>query len=267
MKVVILAGGLGTRLSEETSLKPKPMLEIGEYPILWHIMKIYSHYGFNDFILLCGYKYQRIKEYFIDYYVNNSDITIDMQTNDVTVHQSHAEPWKVTILNTGLHTQTGSRIKMAAPYILDKTGPFDNDDDPFFAVTYGDGVGNINIPELIEYHKAKGQIGTLTAVQPSGRFGAIGIQDNGTIEHFEEKPAGDGNWVNGGFFIFEKEFLNYIPDGQNVMLEQEPLRALVQKGELNAYKHHGFWKPMDTLREKNELNAQWNSGNAPWKIW
>lgn len=265
MKVVILAGGLGTRLSEETLLKPKPMVNIGEYPILWHIMKIYSHYGFNDFILLCGYKASFIKEYFLDYHVNNSDITIDMSGNAVQIHESRAEPWKITILNTGLLTGTGSRIKKAADYILGNKGC--QDPDPYFSVTYGDGVSNVDLREVIKFHREKGQIATLTAVQPSGRFGALNIDESSSITNFEEKPAGDGNWVNGGFFILDYAFLDLIPKGDDIMLEQEPMRALVERGQLNAYKHHGFWKPMDTLRDKTELNALWSSGKAPWKIW
>lgn len=262
MKVVILAGGLGTRLSEETVLKPKPMVEVGEYPILWHIMKIYSHYGFNDFIILCGYKFHQIKSYFVNYCLNNSDITVDLTTNDVIVHENHSEPWRVTIINTGLMTSTGSRVKKAAGYIMDSQ----NDSDPYFALTYGDGVGNIDLPALIDFHKRSGKIGTLTAVRPTGRFGAIGLESDGQISSFVEKPDGDGGWVNGGFFIFEKSFLDYIPE-QNVMLEQEPLQALIDRGELNAYRHHGFWKPMDTLRDKKELNVLWEQGRAPWKIW
>lgn len=265
MKILILAGGLGTRLSEETVLKPKPMVEIGGYPILWHIMKIYSYYGFNDFILLCGYKFQQIKRYFVDYYLNNSDITIDMQTNDVIVHSSKTEPWKVTILNTGLNTLTGSRIKIASPYLL-SDNITNKADDNYFALTYGDGVADINIKSLLEFHKSSGKIGTLTAVKPSGRFGALNIETDGNISNFIEKPAGDGNWVNGGFFIFEKEFLNYIPD-DNVMLEQEPLQRLIESNQLNAYRHQGFWKPMDTIRDKNELETLWQTGKAPWKLW
>lgn len=264
MKVVILAGGLGTRLSEETILKPKPMVEIGNYPVLWHIMKIYSFYGFNDFILLCGYKYQQIERYFLDYYINNSDITIDMLSNDVIIHSSKVEPWKVTILNTGLNTLTGSRIKMAAPYICDEE--LGGGKCSYFSVTYGDGVSDIDIPKLIEFHKSTGKIGTLTAVRPTGRFGALNLDPYDNVSSFFEKPAGDGSWVNGGFFIFNNEFLDLIPD-RNVMLEQEPLQKLVHQGELNAYRHPGFWKPMDTLRDKTELEQLWNSGNAPWKIW
>lgn len=267
MKVLILAGGLGTRLSEETVLKPKPMVEIGGYPILWHIMKIYSHFGFNDFILLCGYKFQQIKRYFVDYYLNNSDVTINMQTNDVVVHSSKVEPWKVTILNTGLYTQTGTRIKMATPYILGTANYGSVNHDGYFAVTYGDGVANIDLPKLISFHQQHGKIGTLTAVQPSGRFGALQIDSSSCdISSFVEKPDGDGNWVNGGFFIFDYSFLDLIPEG-NVMLEQAPLQNLVDIGELNAYRHRGFWKPMDTLRDKNELESLWQSGKAPWKIW
>ncbi len=260
MKVVILAGGLGTRLSEETVLKPKPMVEIGDYPILWHIMKIYSHYGFNDFIVLCGYKFHQIKNYFVNYCLNNSDITVDLTTNDVIVHENHSEPWKVTILNTGFATSTGSRVKQARRYLLE------DDQDSYFALTYGDGVGDIDVPALIAYHRAHGKIGTLTSVRPTGRFGALGMSGDGEIYSFVEKPSGDGGWVNGGFFVFEKSFLDLIPD-HDVMLEQEPLQQLIDRGELNAYRHYGFWKPMDTIRDKNELNALWASGQAPWKVW
>lgn len=261
MKVVILAGGLGTRLSEETVLKPKPMVEIGDYPILWHIMKIYSHYGFNDFIILCGYKFHQIKSYFVNYCLNNSDITVDLTTNDVIVRENHSEPWKVTILNTGLDTSTGSRVKQAQRYLLEVDDP-----DSYFALTYGDGVGDIDIPALIDFHRTSGKMGTLTSVRPTGRFGALGMESDGQISSFVEKPRGDGGWVNGGFFIFEKSFLELIPD-HDVMLEQEPLQLLIDRGELNAYRHFGFWKPMDTIRDKNELNALWASGKAPWKIW
>lgn len=256
MKTLILAGGLGTRLSEETNLRPKPMVEIGEFPILWHIMKIYSYYGFNDFILLCGYKHQHIKDYFVNYYLNNADITIDLKTNDIEVHATKAEDWKVTILNTGLDTLTGSRIKMAQKYVGNEQ----------FMVTYGDGVSDVNIPKLIDFHNKQGKIGTLTAVKPSGRFGALDIDGSSNINSFIEKPQGDGNWVNGGFFVFEPEFFNYIPDS-NVMLEQTPLLHLVKDNELSAYKHEGFWKPMDTLRDKIELNKMWESHKAPWKVW
>lgn len=258
MKVFILAGGLGTRLSEETLLKPKPMVEVGGYPILWHIMKIYSHYGFNDFVLLCGYKIEVIKYYFLNYYANNSDLTINLKSNDIEIHSNTSEPWRVTILNTGLETSTGSRIKKARKFI-------ENSKEPFF-LTYGDGVADINILDLLEFHKKNGKIGTLSAVMPSGRFGSILIDDYHNIQSFIEKPQGDGGWINGGFFVFEPEFLNYIPDN-DVMLEADPLNNLIKDSQLNAYKHQGFWKAMDTLRDNHDLNKLWNRKMAPWKVW
>lgn len=258
MKVFILAGGLGTRLSEETILRPKPMVEVGGYPILWHIMKIYSHYGFNDFVLLCGYKIEVIKYYFLNYYANNSDLTIDLKSNDIEIHSNTSEPWKVTILNTGLETSTGSRIKRARKFI-------ESSKEPFF-LTYGDGVADINILDLLEFHKKNGKIGTLSAVMPSGRFGSILIDDSHNIQSFIEKPQGDGGWINGGFFVFEPEFLNYIPDN-DVMLEADPLNNLIKDSQLNAYKHQGFWKAMDTLRDNHDLNKLWVNKKAPWKVW
>ena len=258
MKVFILAGGLGTRLSEETILRPKPMVEVGGYPILWHIMKIYSHYGFNDFVLLCGYKIEVIKYYFLNYYANNSDLTINLKSNDIEIHSNTSEPWKVTILNTGLETSTGSRIKKARKFI-------ENSKEPFF-LTYGDGVADINILDLLEFHKKNGKIGTLSAVMPSGRFGSILIDDSHNIQSFIEKPQGDGGWINGGFFVFEPEFLNYIPDN-DVMLEADPLNNLIKDSQLNAYKHQGFWKAMDTLRDNHDLNKLWVNKKAPWKVW
>lgn len=259
MKVLILAGGLGTRLSEETTQKPKPMVEVGDYPILWHIMKIYSHYGFNDFIILCGYKANMIKDYFTNFYINNSDIKIDLSNNTIQELENQSEDWKVTILNTGINTLTGSRIKLAKKYVLE-------DDDDNFMVTYGDGVSDVNINDLLTYHKNNHKIATLTAVQPMGRFGTLSLDNSNSVNHFVEKQAGDGGWVNGGFFVFNKKFFDYIPD-ENVMLEESPLLDLVKDNELIAYKHAGFWKPMDTLRDNHELNKMWNKGNAPWKIW
>lgn len=257
MKVLLLAGGLGSRLSEETVLKPKPMVEIGGYPILWHIMKIYSHYGFNDFIILTGYKSHIIKEYFVNYYQRYSDITVDMVNNAVTVHKTRQEPWKVTMLYTGQDTMTGSRIKKALPYI---------NNEPFL-LTYGDGVSDVDIPRLIQEHQASGKLMTMTAVKPSGRFGALVIDDKNTITSFMEKPQGDGAWINGGFFVCEPEVMNYIGEGEDVIFERAPLENLAQKGQLHAYKHNGFWQPMDTLKDKHQLTDLWESGHAPWKKW
>ncbi len=255
MKVVILAGGFGTRLSEETEMRPKPMVEIGGKPILWHIMKIYSTYGFNDFIICLGYKGYIIKEYFANYFIHNSDVTIDLKNNQIIVHSIKTEPWKVTLVDTGLNTMTGGRIKRIQPYIGNKT----------FMLTYGDGVGNVNIEELLQFHKSHGKYATLTAVQPSGRFGVLELTGNQVIR-FEEKPKGDGAWINGGFFVLEPQIFDYI-EGDETVWEKEPLEKLAKDGQLMAYKHRGFWKPMDTLRDKRELEMLWQSGNPPWKIW
>jgi len=255
MKVLILAGGVGSRLSEETVLKPKPMVEIGGHPILWHIMKMYSHYGFNDFVILTGYKSHVIKEYFVNYYQRYSDITVNMVTNEVTVHQTRQEPWTVTMLYTGQDTMTGGRIKKAAAYI---------GHEPFL-LTYGDGVSDVDIPATIAAHKASGKLITMTAVKPSGRFGALSIDENNTITSFQEKPQGDGAWVNGGFFVCEPQVLDYIKG--DVYFEQAPLEKLAQEGQLHAYKHNGFWQPMDTLKDKKLLTDLWYSGQAPWKKW
>jgi len=256
MKVVILAGGLGTRLSEETELKPKPMVEIGGKPILWHILKIYSYYGFNDFIICCGYKGYLIKEYFANYFLHQADITVDLTNNNMEVHHSMAEPWKITMIDTGLHTLTGGRIKRIQKYIDNQT----------FMLTYGDGVSNVNINRLLKYHKAKGKYATVTAVQPYGRFGALTIKDDNRISSFMEKPSGDGNWINGGFFVLESEIFDYI-EGDNTTWERAPLENLAKDNQLVAFKHSGFWRPMDTLRDKNELEYLWNSGKCEWKIW
>ncbi|MDD7578353.1 MAG: glucose-1-phosphate cytidylyltransferase [Elusimicrobia bacterium] len=257
MKVLILAGGLGSRLSEETVLKPKPMVEIGGKPILWHIMKIYSHYGFNDFIILTGYKSHVIKDFFVNYYQQYSDITVDMVTNSVTVHKTRQEPWKVTMLYTGQNTMTGGRIKKASEYI---------NNEPFL-LTYGDGVSDVNIAQLISSHNASGKLITMTAVKPSGRFGALTINHENTITSFMEKPKGDGAWINGGFFVCQPEVMNYIPGGDEVIFERGPLEKLASAGQLHAYKHDGFWQPMDTLKDKTTLTEMWESGTAPWKKW
>lgn len=259
MKVVILAGGMGTRISEESDYKPKPMIEIGGKPILWHIMKIYSHYGFNDFIICCGYKGYVIKEYFANYFLHQADVTIDLKKNDLEIHHSHAEPWKITLIDTGLNTMTGGRIKRIEKYIGNET----------FLLTYGDGVADIDIPALINFHKSQKKLATVTVVQPSGRFGAIifDTQDNVNVIAFQEKPKGDGAWVNGGFFVLESKIFGYIKDGDNTIWERTPLENLSDDGQLVAYKHFGFWKPMDTLRDKNELEEAWQTGNAKWKTW
>ncbi len=257
MKVVILAGGLGTRLSEETELKPKPMVEIGGRPILWHIMKMYSFHGFNEFIILTGYKSHLIKDYFINYYTRYSDITIDMATNTTQIHVNRHEPWKVTMLYTGQDTMTGGRIKMAQPYI---------GKEPFL-LTYGDGVSDVNIKDTIAFHRAHGKFATLTAVQPAGRFGAIDIDASGAVGNFKEKQRGDGAWINAGFFVCQPEVLDYIGPSEKAIFEREPLENLAKDGQLCAFKHAGFWQPMDTLRDKNELTQLWMAGNAPWASW
>ncbi len=257
MKVVILAGGLGTRLYEETELKPKPMVEIGGKPILWHIMKIYSYYGFNDFVILTGYKSHVIKDYFINYYTRYSDITVDMVNNTVEVHKNRHEPWKVTMLYTGQDTMTGSRIKIAQKYI---------GDEPFL-LTYGDGVADVNINALIDSHRNSGKSVTMTAVQLRGRFGALVIKDDNMITSFMEKPEGEESWINGGFFVCEPDVFNYISDGENVIFERNPLEHLARDNQLNAYKHRGFWQPMDTLKDKKELTDMWMNDVAPWALW
>ncbi|MFI3300257.1 MAG: glucose-1-phosphate cytidylyltransferase [Candidatus Gastranaerophilales bacterium] len=257
MKVVILAGGLGTRLSEETSLMPKPMVEIGGKPILWHIMKTYSHYGFNDFIVLTGYKSHVIKDYFVNYYNRYSDITIDMNNNFVEIHKTRTEPWRVTMLYTGQNCMTGGRIKKATKYLQGEP----------FLLTYGDGVANIDVLKTIEQHKASKNLITMTAIQPVGRFGALDMDSNNSIKSFKEKPISGGSWINGGYFVCENEVLNYIDDGDDVVFERKPLENLAKDGKLGAYKHNGFWQPMDTLKDKNDLNNLWLNEKAPWKVW
>jgi len=257
MKVVILAGGYGTRISEESDLKPKPMIEIGGKPILWHIMKIYSHYGFNDFIICCGYKGYVIKDYFHHYYMHQADMTIDLEKNLVEYHTSQSEPWRVTLIDTGLNTMTGGRIKRIESFIGKET----------FMLTYGDGVGDVDIPALLEFHKKSGRKATLTAVQPHGRFGALEIGKDNCINTFHEKPKGDGSWINAGFFVCEPSVFDYIKAGDSTVWEKEPLENLASDGELGAFKHEGFWRPMDTLRDKLELEKLWSEGQAQWKVW
>ena len=256
MKAVILAGGLGTRISEESNLKPKPMIEIGGKPILWHIMKIYSHYGINEFIICCGYKGYVIKEYFANYFLHMSDVTFDMHNNSMEVHNKRAEAWKVTLVDTGEHSMTGGRLLRIKEFIKD---------DELFCFTYGDGVSDIDIKASVEFHKNHGKAATLTATTPPGRFGAINIK-NGKVNNFMEKPKGDGASINGGFFILSPKVLNYISDDLTIW-EQEPLMNLAQDGELMAYEHQGFWQPMDTLRDKKLLEELWKQGSAPWKKW
>lgn len=257
MKAVILAGGFGTRISEETNLKPKPMIEIGEKPIIWHIMKIYSSHGINDFIICLGYKGYLIKEYFINYYKHMSDLTIDLSNNNVKIHNNYSESWKITLVNTGEDSMTGGRIRRISEYVK-------NDD--FFCLTYGDGLSNVNITESINFHKKHQKLATITAVQPSGRFGALEIENN-KITKFQEKPKGDGGYINGGFFILSPKAIAYITEGDKTIWEQSPLQNLATDRQLMAFQHDGFWQPMDTLRDKNYLDELWNGKNAPWKIW
>jgi len=257
MKVVILAGGYGTRISEESGVRPKPMVEIGGKPILWHIMKIYSAYGLNDFIICCGYKSHVIKDYFANYYLSSADVTFDLANNKMQVHRSESEPWNVTLVDTGEGTMTGGRLKRVKKYVGDGT----------FCLTYGDGLSDIDIKELIAFHKTQGTLATLTAVQPPGRFGAFNLgQDNTRISTFKEKPHGDGAWVNGGYFVLESAVIDQI-GGDATIWEKEPLENLAESGMLSAYKHHGFWQPMDTLRDKHVLEELWQANKAPWKKW
>jgi len=257
MKAVILAGGLGTRLSEETDLKPKPMIEIGYKPILWHIMKTYSAHGVNDFVICCGYKGYVIKEYFANYFLHMSDVTFCMKNNSMQVHQNDAEPWTVTLINTGEDTLTGGRLKRVYEYVKDEEA---------FCFTYGDGVSDVNVSELIKFHRSHGKLATLTATQPAGRYGALKIDNSGVVERFQEKPDGDGNWINGGYFVLSPKVISYIKDDQTSW-EGDPLITLAAESQLAAFQHSGFWQPMDTLREKNLLNDLWDSGKAPWKVW
>lgn len=256
MKVAILAGGLGTRISEESHLKPKPMIEIGENPILWHIMKHYSSYGFNEFVICLGYKSYVIKEFFADYYLHMSDITFDLANNSMEVHNNICEPWKITLVETGLHTMTGGRIKRIKDYIGDET----------FMVTYGDGVSNVNIPSLLDHHRRSGRKATITAVRVTQRFGVINISADDQIHSFREKQDTDGSWINGGFMVFEPSVFDFI-EGDNTVLEKEPFEMLAKSGQLTAYRHDGYWQCMDTQRDKQLLEELWQSGKAPWKVW
>lgn len=254
MKAVILAGGLGTRLSEETGLKPKPMVAIGGKPILWHIMKCYSFYGINEFVICCGYRGYVIKEYFANYFLHMSDVTFDMQKNEMEVHTRHAEPWKVTVVDTGDETMTGGRLKRVAPYVAD---------EKMFCLTYGDGLSDIDIGSLVAFHEKHGKLATLTATQPPGRFGALNLAGT-TVKNFQEKPQGDGAWINGGFFVLSPKVIDYI-DGDETIWERKPMEQLAADGQLEAFCHSGFWQPMDTLRDKMYLDEMWDSGKAPWK--
>ena len=256
MKVVILAGGLGTRLSEETSLRPKPMVEIGGMPILWHIMKIYSYYGYNDFVICLGYKGYIIKEYFANYFLHKSDVTIDLAQNKIITHDTKVESWKITLVDTGHDSMTGGRVKRIQKHI---------GKEPFL-LTYGDGVGNIDVEALVSLHKKQGKYCTVTAVQPSGRFGALNLDNNSNVDSFLEKPKGDGSWINGGFFVCQPEIFDYI-DGDETIFEKYPMEKLAADRQMAAFKHEGFWKPMDTLRDKYELENDWQNNKAKWKIW
>lgn len=258
MKAIILAGGLGSRLAEETTLKPKPMVEIGGKPILWHIMKIYSHYGINDFIVCCGYKGYVIKEYFANLFLYSSDVTLDLANNKVEFHRSDCEPWRVTLVDTGADSMTGGRLKRVLPYV---------ENEEAFCFTYGDGVSSVNIAESIEFHKKHGKLVTLTATQPTGKFGALALDDNGTTVHsFLEKPKGDGRWVNGGFFVLSPKVGKYLKEDATIW-EREPLETLAHEGQVAAYKHDGFWQPMDTVHDRKLLEDLWDTGEAPWKKW
>lgn len=257
MKAVVLAGGFGTRLSEETGVTPKPMVEIGGHPILKHIMKIYSAHAIQEFVICCGYKGHIIKEYFSNYFLHNSDVTFDLQHNSLSIHRTHSEPWKVTLVDTGEATMTGGRLKRVREYVGGST----------FCLTYGDGLSDVDITKLIAFHRSQGTLATLTAVQPPGRFGAFHLDgDQAKVNHFREKPGGDGAWINGGFFVLEPEVLDYIDD-DNTIWERGPMERLAQEGQMAAYRHTGFWHPMDTLRDKMYLEELWQAGNAPWRVW
>lgn len=256
MKAVILAGGLGTRISEETHLKPKPMIEVGGRPIIWHIMKVYSAHGVHDFIICCGYRGYVLKEYFYNYFIHSSDVTVDMRLNTVHIHHKNVEPWQITLIDTGEHTQTGGRLKRVTEYVKYEES---------FHFTYGDGLADINVGELVAFHKKHGKLATITAVQPPGRYGAL-IRGGDSVLGFQEKPPGDGAWINGGFFVLSPRVLQFI-DGDETSWEGRPLEHIASTGELEAFEHCGFWQPMDTLRDKNNLEQLWASGNAPWKCW
>lgn len=257
MKVLILAGGLGTRLSEETDLRPKPMVDIGGKPILWHIMKLYSHYGHNEFVILLGYKGYYIKEYFANYFLHQSDVTIDLSTNKLEIHNNSSEPWRITLLDTGAETMTGGRIKRAQPYVGNEA----------FMLTYGDGVSDVDMDALLASHSAHGKAVTMTSVQPDGRFGTFDADESGLVSRFLEKPRGDGSWINGGFFVCEPVVFDYITRGDATVFEQDPLQGLARDSQLYTYRHNGFWKCMDTLRDKQDLNQMWQSNSAKWKTW
>ena len=257
MKVVLLAGGFGTRLSEETHVRPKPMVEIGGKPILWHIMKTYSHYGFNEFVVLLGYKGYFIKEYFNNYFLHQSDVTFDLKENIIEFHNNQSEPWKVTLLETGHSSMTGARIKKAQNFLDGET----------FMMTYGDGISDVNITELLKFHEIHEQAVTMTSVKPDGRFGALNVNADNKILEFKEKPKGDGNWINAGFFVCSPEVFEYIDSDEGEVFEEMPLQRLAKDGKLYTYKHNGFWKPMDSLKDKNDLNKLWDGGNPPWKVW
>ena len=256
MKAVILAGGLGTRISEETHLKPKPMIEIGGRPILWHIMKIYSAHGVSDFVICCGYKGYVIKEYFANYFLHMSDVTFDMERNEMEVHQRKAEPWRVTLVDTGEETLTGGRLRRVSEYLKDEEA---------FCFTYGDGVANVDVAKQIAFHRQHGKLATVTAVQPPGRYGAL-VRNGDSVQGFQEKPPGDGAWINGGFFVLDPKVIDFI-EGDRTSWEGKPLEQIARQGQLEAFEHRGFWQPMDTLRDKNHLESLWDSGEAPWKIW
>jgi len=257
MKVLLLAGGFGTRLSEETDIRPKPMVDIGGKPILWHIMKTYSHYGFNEFVVLLGYKGYHIKEYFANYFLHQSDVTLNIQTGQMEILNNSSEPWKITLLDTGLDSMTGGRVKRAQSFIGDES----------FMLTYGDGVSDINIKDLVKFHKSHGKAMTMTSAQPEGRFGALSIEEDGNVSSFLEKPKGDGGWINAGYFVCEPKVFDYITEGDGAIFEQSPLQNLAKDGEIFTFKHEGFWKPMDTLRDKHQLQQLWDDKKAPWKVW